>query len=40
LDKNRDAGIQLFAENVERLNALANKPVELLFDNENVYICA
>jgi len=40
LDKNRDAGIQLFAENVERLNALANKPVELLFDNENVYFCA
>ena len=35
---NRDAGIQLFMENIEKVNEISNKPVELLFDREMVYI--
>lgn len=35
---NRDAGIQLFIENIEKVNEISNKPVELLFDREMVYI--
>ena len=38
-EKNRDAGIQLFADNIEMINHLTNKPIELLFDKENVYFC-
>ena len=37
---NRDAGIQMFATNIETLNELSNRPVEVLFDREEVYICA
>lgn len=36
---NRDAGIQLFIENIAILNDIGNKPVEVLFDNEELYIC-
>ena len=35
---NRDAGIQLFIDNIEKVNQISNKPVEMLFDRENVYI--
>lgn len=37
---NSDAGIRLFVENIEKINELSNKPVELLFDRENCYFCA
>lgn len=36
---NRDAGIQVFAENIEAINAVSNRYVELLFDKEMMYIC-
>lgn len=36
---NQDAGIEMFAENIETMNAISNKPVEILFDREGVYIC-
>ena len=35
---NRDAGIQLFMENIEKINQISNKPVEILFDQDMVYI--
>lgn len=37
---NRDAGIRLFVENIEVLNEISNKPVEVLFDEDELYICA
>lgn len=37
---NRDAGIQLFLESIATINQLSNKPVEVLFDREALYICA
>lgn len=36
---NRDSGIQLFMENIETINRIGNKPVEILFDQEEAYIC-
>lgn len=38
-DKNRDAGIQLFTENIASIDEMANKPLEMMFDNQHVYIC-
>ena len=35
---NRDAGIQLFLENIDKVNQICNKPVEILFDRDMVYI--
>lgn len=37
---NRDAGIRIFCENIDLLNATSNKPLELLFDKDEIYICA
>ncbi len=37
---NRDAGIQMFVSNIETVNELSNRPVEVLFNKEEVYICA
>ena len=37
---NRDAGIQMFTENIDTINKLSNQPVEVMFDKEQVYICA
>ena len=37
---NQDAGIGLFLENIEFINNMSNRPVEVLFDKENIYICA
>lgn len=37
---NRDAGIRFFINNIEVINQLSNQPVEVLFDKEEVYICA
>lgn len=39
-DENRDAGIQLFTENIASIDEMANKPMEMMFDNQYVYICA
>lgn len=39
-DENRDAGIQLFTENISTIDEMANKPVEMLFDDQHIYICA
>lgn len=35
---NRDAGIQLFLENIDKVNQISNKPVEILFNRDMVYI--
>lgn len=37
---NRESGIRLFAENIAVLNEISNNPVEVLFDQEELYICA
>lgn len=37
---NRDAGIQLFQESIATINQMSNQPVEVLFDRDNLYICA
>lgn len=37
---NRDVGIQLFLNSIDTINEVSNRPVELLFDQENIYICA
>lgn len=37
---NRDVGIQLFLNSIDTINEVSNRPVELLFDRENIYICA
>lgn len=37
---NRDAGIRLFLNSIDAINEVRNQPVELLFDRENIYICA
>lgn len=36
---NRDTGIQMFVSNIEIINELSNRPVEVLFDKEGVYFC-
>lgn len=36
---NRDTGIQIFVENIAVLNEIGNKPVGLLFDKNELYIC-
>lgn len=36
--ENRDSGVEVFIDNINTVNRLHNKPVELLFDNENVYL--
>lgn len=38
--ENRDAGIQLFIENIDIINELSNQRVEVLFDKEQIYLCA
>lgn len=35
---NRDSGVEVFIDNINTVNKLHNKPVEMLFDNENVYL--
>jgi len=35
---NRYSGIQMFIDNINMINQMHNKPVELLFDSENVYL--
>lgn len=37
---NSDAGIQLFLGNISTINELSNRPVEVFFDNDDIYICA
>ncbi len=36
----RDAGTRLFVENIETINRLCNKPVEMMFDDNMIYLCA
>ena len=36
---NRDAGIRLFLGNIDTINEMSNRPLEILFDKEMVYIC-
>lgn len=36
--ENRDSGVEVFIDNINTVNKLHNKPVEMLFDNENVYL--
>ena len=35
---NRDAGIQLFNDNIKAINTVSNKPIEMFFDSEIVYL--
>ena len=35
---NRDSGIQLFADNIKAIDTVSNKPIEMLFDSEMVYL--
>ena len=37
---NRDAGIRMFLGNIDTINEMSNKPMEILLDKEMVYICA
>ena len=37
---NRDAGIRLFMESIETIDQLSNEPVEIFFDQDQLYICA
>lgn len=37
---NRDAGIQMFLGNIDTINEMSNQPMEILIDEETVYICA
>ncbi len=37
---NSDAGIQFFLGNISTINELSNRPVEVFFDNDDIYICA
>lgn len=36
----RDAGVSLFVENIETINVMNNKAIELMFDRDAVYVCA
>ena len=36
---NRDAGIRMFLGNIDAINEMSNRPLEILFDKEMVYIC-
>lgn len=36
---NREAGIQIFIENISNMNSISNQPVEILFNEKEVYIC-
>ena len=36
---NRDAGIRMFLGNIDSINEMSNRPLEILFDKEMVYIC-
>ena len=35
--ENRDSGVEVFIHNINMVNQLHNKPVEMLFDRENMY---
>ena len=35
---NRDAGIQFFTDNIKAINTVSNKPLEMYFDSETVYL--
>ena len=37
---NRDAGLQMFLGNIDTINEMSNQPMEILIDEETVYICA
>ncbi len=36
---NREVGIQLFIESLDRINTLSNQSVEILFDQNELFIC-
>lgn len=36
--ENRDSGVEVFIDNINTVNQLHNKPLEILFDNENMYL--
>lgn len=38
--ENKDAGVQLFLDNIENINQLCNQKVDILFDNEVIYLTA
>ena len=35
--ENRDSGVEVFIDNINTVNKLHNKPLEMLFDSENMY---
>lgn len=35
---NRDSGVEVFIDNINTVNKLHNKPLEMLFDSENMYL--
>lgn len=36
--ENHDSGVKVFIDNINMVNQLHNKPLEMLFDNENMYL--
>lgn len=34
----RETGVQIFRENIDTINSLCNEPVEIFFDNKEIYI--
>ena len=37
---NRDADVGIFVENIETINELCNEPIEIMFDDNVIYLCA
>lgn len=38
--ENKDAGTRVFIDNIDKIDVISNKAVELLFDRDAVYVCA
>ena len=38
--ENREVGVQLFLDNIENINQMCNRKVDILFDNEVIYLTA
>jgi hypothetical protein len=36
----KDAGVYLFVDNIDILNTMNNQAIEIMFDQDNIYVCA
>ena len=36
----KDAGVYLFVDNIDTLNTMNNQAIEMMFDQDNIYVCA